>query len=211
MSGTGLFYRTIAEKLAVLAATPVQLEVPLAEFPMQIGNWSGKDVKLSEEIIEIAGNDDYVARDYFNIKTSEKVNLYIAYSARPRTMRGHKPEICYPGNGWIHDSSKNVNVNLKSGKQITCRVHKFHKPTGIGGEIVVLNFYILNGRLVIDENAFSGLNFRTVNFSRDSGRYVSQIQISSGRLDSVVSAASEFAGLILKYFPGTNQRLVQGK
>jgi hypothetical protein len=129
--------------------------------------------------------------------------LYIAFSSRPSTMRGHKPEICYPGSGWIHDSTDNQEVLVDSGGKLTCKIHRFRKPFPQTGNAVVLNYYILDGRLVTNEDEFSSLRYRMVKNSLQAQRYVTQVQISSSMANSVISAASEFSDLIFEFFPET--------
>lgn len=197
----GTVYRVTATQLNAVSKRPVVLDVPLKNFPVEIGDWSGSDIQISETVLKVAGNDDYIVRKYVNSSTGQSVNLYIAFSARPSTMRGHKPEICYPGSGWMHDDSRKTDVQLDSGRTLTCVIHQFHKPIPATGNAIVLNYYILGGQLVTDEDAFSSLRYRMVNNSRKTQRYVTQVQISSSMENSVMSAASEFSDLIFRYFP----------
>jgi EpsI family protein len=197
----GTAYRVTTAKLYAISQQPVRLDVPLEKFPAEVGNWSGSDIPISQTILKVAGNDDYLIRKYTNSESGQSVNLYIAFSSRPSTMRGHKPEICYPGNGWIFEDTRNGEVLLDSGRTLACLIHRFHKPLPEIGNAVVLNYYILNGRIVSNEDAFSSLRYRLVNNSRQAKRYVTQVQISSSMANPVISAASEFGDLIFKYFP----------
>jgi hypothetical protein len=74
-------------------------------------------------------------------------------------------------------------------------------------EIVVLNYYILNGQITSDERNFSGVGWRTPNIAGDPARYVAQVQISSVLENSVRMAAMDMADLIMDYFPDKNGRV----
>jgi len=200
----GTVYRQTAAHFHAISDQPIYLKTPLKEFPDSVGNWSGTDVPISETILKVANNDDYLMRKYENTETGQSVSLYIAFSARPSTMRGHRPEVCYPGSGWVHDNSTKQEVPLGSGCSLSCLVHRFHKPFPGSGNVVVLNYYILDGRSTTSEDAFAGLKYRMVNYSGKAHKYVTQVQISSSMTNSVITAASEFGDLISEFFPDNN-------
>jgi len=201
-AGTG--YRYTAARLDAISAKPVYLKTPLKDFPVKVGNWTGTDMEISETVLKAADNDDYLMRKYENSETGQSISLYIAFSARPSTMRGHRPEICYPANGWVHDNTTMGQVPLASGSDLSCLIHRFHKASPASGNVVVLNYYILDGNSVTNEDAFNGLKYRMVNYSRKAKRYVTQVQISSAMTNSVIAAASEFGDLISGFFPDNN-------
>jgi EpsI family protein len=197
----GIVYRITAHYLRLAIDTTVELPLPLSVFPAEIGGWSGQDTPIPYNIQRVAGNDDFLSRLYTNRLTKEWVNIYIAYSARPRTMLGHKPEVCYVGSGWVLENTEPSKVISLSGTTIPCLVHRFHKPAPDNEEIVVLNFYILNGQITSDESGFSGVGWRTPNVAGNLARYVAQIQISSALENSVRSAAKDMTDLVLDFFP----------
>jgi hypothetical protein len=200
----GITYRIASSHAKSWVETPVKLPVALSNFPMRVGQWSGKDVPIPPNIQRIAGNDDFVNRFYTNESKNQWVNVYIAYSGRPRNMVGHQPEACYVGGGWIHDYTQPSKVLSSSGMEIPCLVHGFHRPSPETGEIVVMNFYILNGQLTNDESGFSGVGWRTPNIAGNPARYVTQVQISSVLESSVRAAVSDMGGLIMDFFPDAN-------
>jgi len=71
-------------------------------------------------------------------------------------------------------------------------------------QIVVLNFYILNGQITTDEKDFSGLLDRRPNIAGDPARYVAQVQVSSVLENSIITAAKEMADVILDFLPDKN-------
>jgi hypothetical protein len=199
----GIAYRVLAERLELFTDVKIALERPLNEFPMEFGGWQGSEVEISKTVQKVAGNDDFLSRLYMNSETNQWANVYVAYSARPRTMRGHRPQVCYPSGGWVHDGTVHDKVISASGRDIKCLIHRFRRPAPSSDEIVVLNFYILNGEVTDDEDKFAGVGFRTPNISGDAARYVTQVQISSVMENSVRSAAAEMTDLILSFFPET--------
>jgi hypothetical protein len=197
----GTTYRALAERVNRIASQPIRLPLPLASIATDIGRWSGKDVPLSESVIKTAANDDYVNRLYLDESQRQWANLYIAYSARPRTMLGHRPDICYVGAGWVLDSTDKTSFDSKRGLRVPCLLHRLHRPGPLRDEIVVLNFYIVNGVTSNDEELFSGVQWRTPNIEGNIARYVAQVQISSVVENTARSAATEFTDSILDFLP----------
>jgi hypothetical protein len=200
----GTVYRVAASHLKLVVQSPITLPVPLKYFPLVINDWVGQDVPIPENIQRVAKNDDSLSRLYINKPNNEWVNIYIAYSARPRTMLGHRPQVCYVAGGWIHDGTQSAEVISYSGQTIPCLIHRFHRPAPNHDEIVVLNFYIVNGRITDDESVFSGVGWRTPNIAGDPAHYVTQVQISSVLENSVRTVAKEMTDLILDFFPDKN-------
>jgi hypothetical protein len=196
---SGVTYRVLASLLKNTIETPIKLPVPLSAFPVQIGNWTGKDVPIPENIQRVSQNDDFISRLYVNESTNLFAHLYVAYSARPREMLWHKPEVCYVGSGWVLDSTTKSDIFSISGRKIPCVFYRFHIPT-VYEEKIVLNFYVLNGQLNNDESVFSEIGWRTPNIEGNATRYVAKIQISSVLENSVEAAARDTADLIVDFF-----------
>jgi hypothetical protein len=204
---SGAAYRVLAARLKVIVDTPIELPVPLSYVPTVIGNWSGKDVPIPENIKQAAGNDDFINRLYVNQSGNRWVNVYVAYTARPRTMVGHRPEVCYVGGGWVHDSTEPSEVIYDSGKSIPCSIHRFHWPSSEYQEQVVLSFYVVNGQISSDESVFSGVGWRTPNIKGDPARYVVRVQISSSLEGSTITAAQDMTDLLLSFLPDEQGRV----
>ena len=195
----GVFYRTFSAYLQKTLSSPVNLDRPLNGVPLSVGNWNGQDVPISLEILKVAQNDDYVNRFYSNSNLRIYANLYIAFSATPRTMLGHRPQVCYKGAGWILDEVVEKELISSKGKRFSCLVHKFHKDYE---EVYVLNYYILNGKITTSESGFTGIALRVPNIDGKIARYVAQVQISSKFQSSVETAAADFFDATMEFFPG---------
>jgi len=204
---SGITYRLLASRLKLIIDTPVELPVPLSAFPKKIGQWVGQDVPIPKNIQQVAGNDAFLNRLFINDLSNEWANVYVAYTAHPRTMLGHRPQICYVAGGWVHEGTELTNVTSSTGKEIPYLLHRFHRPSPETQETVVLNFYIVNGQLTSDERVFSGVGWRTPNIGGDVARYVTQVQISSVFENSARSAAKDIAELVLDFFPDENGKV----
>jgi len=195
----------------LLADTPIKLPIPLSAFPPQIGSWSGRDLPIrttTREYMEKNFADDYLSRRYINSVTKTWADVYVVYcSSRPGGILGHRPRVCYVGYGWIHDGTEPSQFISRAGRQVPCLIHRFHKPAPMNNQIVVLNFYILNGQLTADENDFYGPLGRRPNIAGDPARYVAQVQISSVLENSIRTAAKDMTDLILDFLPDMNGRV----
>lgn len=201
---TGVGYRVLAGRLELVTEKTVELPVPLHNFPMHVGGWEGEDVPIPENIQRVAGNDDFLNRVYINKSTNQWANIYVAYSSSPRTMLGHRPDICYVGGGWVHDITEESSFISSYGRGIDCLIHRFHMPAPRSDQVVVLNYYILNGQIVADDSGFSGVSVRAPNIGGDRAKYVAQIQISSVLENAARALAFDIADIVIKYFPDVN-------
>ena len=208
---SGIAYRVLASRLRLLADIPISLPVPLRAFPVRIGNWVGRDLPIpntTKEYMEKHFADDFLSRRYINAATESWADVYIVYcSSRPGGILGHRPRVCYPGYGWVHDSTEPSQFISQAGRQILCLIHRFHKPAPAYEQTVVLNFYILNGQITTEEKNFSGLLGRRPNIAGDPARYVAQVQISSVLENSIRTAAKDMTDLVLDYLPDENGRV----
>jgi hypothetical protein len=198
---SGVIYHSVAEHLQGITESPITLPVPLREFPLEVAGWAGQEVPIPIAVQKVAGNDDFLSRLYINKTANQWVSIYVAYTARPRTMLGHRPQVCYAAYGWTHDGTDHKKVISRRGLGVPGLLHRFHRLAPNHEETLVLNFYIVNGQLTDDESVFSGVGWRTPNIGGDPARYVAQVQISSVLENSVLTAAKDFTDLILDYFP----------
>ena len=199
----GEFYRGEARRLESIISTPVRLPSPLSTLPMLIGDWEGRDIAIPELVQKAVVNDDFVCRLYVDRLTGQWAKLYVGFSGRPRTMIGHKPTVCYVSAGWVWDSSERSLIICSDGSKTPCLIHRFHQPDSSGSEIVVLNFYVINGQINWDEGAFSGISWRTPNINGDCAHYVAQIQIISTLEAFVFAAAADLTVTLVDFFPDT--------
>jgi hypothetical protein len=208
---TGITYRVLASHLKLAADTSIKLPVPLCAFPTKIGDWVGNDLLIpttTKEYMEKNFADDFFSRRYVNAETNAWADVYVVYcSSLPGGVVGHKPQVCYPAHGWLHDSTEPSQFVSRIGQRVLCLIHRFHKPAPVYDQTVVLNFYILNGRITANEKDFSGFLGRRPNIAGDPARYVAQVQISSVLENSIRAAAADMTDLILDFLPDSNGRV----
>jgi EpsI family protein len=200
--------RVAASVAAEEVAAKVKLPQALGTLPLTLGAWRGEELPLSAAVQRVAQYDDFVHRRYRCAETADDVTVYIGYTARPRTMLRHRPGVCYPSAGWSGAGTRTAELPGPGGAALPVLVNRFNKP---GGEqrCVVLNYYVLNGALTVDENSFWGLRYRDGNRNRDASRYVAQIQIMVSATIGYDAAervaerfAAESAAEILALLPG---------
>ena len=211
MVSAGIAYRVPARRLKLLGAEPIELPVPLSSFPMEIGGWVGSELGIratTEEYMRERFADDFFSRRYVNAAAGAWADVYVVYcSSRPGGILGHRPGVCYPVNGWQHESTETSRLISQGGREIDCLIHRFYKPPPEYSRTVVLSFYVLNGRTTAKESDFSGPFGRRPNIARDPSRYVAQVQISSAQDKSVEMAAEQMADMILDFLPDGNSRV----
>lgn len=86
--------------------------VHLDQFPNQIGEWRGEDIKVDSRTYEILNPDGMIFKEYTN-KKGEKVQLVIVVGLNKRESF-HPPEVCYSGGGSQVDSKEVITVALKN-------------------------------------------------------------------------------------------------
>jgi hypothetical protein len=159
---------------------------------MTIGPWSGVEVPVDRRVIKVAGTDDHVYRRYVDESTGSSIYLYAGYTSRPVSMLGHRPDICYPANGWISRATREESVVLADGSRVPCLIHHFEEGDS-GAPLVVLNYYVLQGRHTAEWSDFWGPQWRRPNLARDPTYYVAQVQIAGGALIPGMHARAEAA------------------
>lgn len=200
---SGLVYRAQSSRLENLP--PVSLPVPLDNMPLEINGWVGRHLVIpstTRRYMESHFADAYLSRRYINSTDGMSADLYVVYcSTRLAGLTGHKPSVCYPNNGWSADGTSRSQFVSTSGRQIPCLVHRFHRPPPEYEEKVVLSFYVLNGKVTLDEREFSDLWGRRLNLSGDWARYVAQVQVSSVLEQSARAAISSLADTVFAFLP----------
>ena len=99
-----LFVTLLCGAAAVVRANrPEQApaRVSFAEFPTQLGGWSGQQLPpIEDKVLAVLGVDDYLNRAYYGPERSA-AGLYIGYYKSQRQGDSiHSPQNCLPGAGW---------------------------------------------------------------------------------------------------------------
>jgi EpsI family protein len=155
--------------------------VPLARgtlskaLPMQIGGWQGTERPVEEAVVKGADCDDYISRTY--ARGAEVVQLWVAYGVRARDLMPHRPEVCYPGNGYTLEDSRSLELPIGAGQKLECRTYQFSRGGFGDGQMTVLNYYIVDGQYSPD---VSLLRSRATRGS-SAIRYMAQVQIVASK------------------------------
>ncbi len=136
-------------------AEPVPSAIPLADFPMRIGPWTGvQQPPFEPAILRVLGVDDYLTRAYFN-PMRRGVGLYVGYYRSQRqgdTM--HSPMNCLPGAGWepLSNSRMAVQVAGYEGRSTPSEIviNRYIVQKGLERQMV-LYWYQAHGRVVASE------------------------------------------------------------
>jgi EpsI family protein len=91
---------TAASVLLPNRAEAIPSRTTFAEFPGQLGSWSGRRVAMESVYLDVLQLSDYIIADY-RTPTSAPVNLYVAWYDTQRGGRStHSPSTCLPAGGW---------------------------------------------------------------------------------------------------------------
>lgn len=118
-------------------------------FPKQIGRWSGTDLELSQEVLDVLRLTDYLNRGYITPE-GNGLWLYIGYYDNQRSgIVYHSPRGCLPGGGWQFVEFKPFDVTLPTAG-VTLRVNKVVIAKGLDRQ-VLLYWYEDRGRVIASE------------------------------------------------------------
>lgn len=87
---------------------------PVASFPRQLGEWTGTDVEIPQNVRDVLGAGDFLLRVYQDSSATEPyVDLFLAYFPSQRTGDTiHSPKNCLPGAGWSPVESSRIMISL---------------------------------------------------------------------------------------------------
>lgn len=105
---------TLATAKGIDFREKVPISRPLAQFPVQLGEWRGSPTAMESTYREALKFSDYTIIDYHD-QQGRTINFYTAYYAS-QTKGGsvHTPATCLPGSGWNFAESGVVPVPLNA-------------------------------------------------------------------------------------------------
>ena len=179
--GTGLGYRAVAARLVDWAAIAPFSPGTLAQLPLQIGDWTGRDQPLDERVIEVVDADDHISRLYTR-GGRKAVSLFlalrrrdVAYGVPARELMPHRPEVCYPAHGWMPVGSDTAQVETADGSRLGAQILRFQRGDLDVQRVTVLTYYIVDGR-----RARSPVELRPSGWRpKGNVRYIAQVEIAS--------------------------------
>jgi EpsI family protein len=208
----GLGYRVVAARLeGPIVTTPISPEA-LARLPLQIGDWTGEDVPLDEEIVRATDTDAHLNRRYSRQGGLEAVSFYVASGVKARDLMPHRPEVCYTGSGWTLMERRSAKLPLDDSGRLPCNIMQFSRGAVNTQKVVVLDYYLVDGQYCADVSLLRRKAWR----GSGTVRYVAQVEIiapltATLNAETAVKTISDFAvdsaALIASLFDelGTNQ------
>jgi EpsI family protein len=208
----GLVYRVLAARLeGPVDSTPIS-PAALARFPLRIGDWTGEDVPLDEEVVRATDTDAHLNRRYSRNGGLEAVSFYIASGVKARDLMPHRPEVCYAGAGWTLTDRRSAELPLRDSARLPCSIMQFSRGALNTQKVVVLDYYLVDGQYCADVSLLRSKAWR----GSGAVRYVAQVEIiapltatlnAEAAAKTVSDFAVESAALTASLFddPGTNQ------
>ncbi len=90
---------------------PPRLE--LKQFPTQLGSWTGTDIPIEPNILDILRPSDYLLRIYQNPQKTQYIDLFIPYFLSQRAGEApHSPQHCLPGSGWTPLENRRITLAM---------------------------------------------------------------------------------------------------
>ncbi len=131
----------------------VPVSEPVANMPVAIGPWVGRDIPIDQSVLDILGKGDFMERAYTRVDaaaaTTPPVDLFIGYFPTQRTGQTiHSPQHCLPGAGWTFESSRYTHMRADNGKQFN--IGEYVITNGESRQFV-LYWYQAHGRSVANE------------------------------------------------------------
>ncbi len=80
----------------------VPQRVALTAFPLVIDQWSGREGRLEQNVLDTLKTSDYLVASYRTPDDPRPVELYVAYyDSQRKEATVHSPRACLPGGGWL--------------------------------------------------------------------------------------------------------------
>jgi EpsI family protein len=127
----------------------IPVSAPLTQIPRSIEGWSGNDLQIDQESLDVLGTGEFLSRVYARDADTKTIDLFVGYFPTQRTgVSVHSPRNCLPGAGWAFESSTYLDLNDVQGK--SHRVGEYIITDGENRQFVIY-WYQSHGRSVANE------------------------------------------------------------
>jgi len=127
----------------------IPVSEPLTQLPRAIAGWSGSDMQIDQETLNVLGAGEFLSRLYTRADGAQPIGLFIGYFPTQRTgVTIHSPKHCLPGAGWVFESQQYVDLSDANGK--SHRVGEYVIGNGEARQFVIY-WYQAHGRSVANE------------------------------------------------------------
>lgn len=149
-------------------AEPVLERKAFSDLPLRMGAFAGRDLEMSQEVLDLLKLSDYVMRAYVPASSERPegafagqtrqaaapVWLYVGYYGSQRTgATYHSPKNCLPGGGWVFKSSEPVTGVLPG--RPDAAINRVVIERGFDRQMI-LYWYQDRGRIVASEYVAKG-------------------------------------------------------
>jgi EpsI family protein len=173
----------------------------LAAFPSEVNGWTGRDVPIPQETLDVLKAGDTLERIYTNPNNSSYVDLFIGYFPTQRTgAQIHSPKNCLPGAGWAPVETGDITFDSNG-----TSIHANRYVIGKGNQRnLVLYWYQSHGRAIASEySAKAYLVADSIRLNRTDAalvRVITPFNLGEGST-SAEARAIEFAKKIVPQLP----------
>jgi EpsI family protein len=180
---------------------------PLAALPHQLGEWTGTDVGIQRDVLEVLGAGDFLLRVYQNSSLPQPyVDIFLAYFPSQRAGDTiHSPKHCLPGSGWLPVESSRVTLALPGHSPFVANRYVIAKGTD---RQLVLYWYLAHDRAVASEYwAKFYLVHDSIRLNRSDGSLIRVTtplrpgEITDAAQARLISFAENFTPLLNQYIP----------
>ncbi len=122
---------------------------PLAGFPARLGDWTGREQIIGDDVLQTLGPGDFLSRSYRKDAVTPPVDVFLGYF--PSQKQGntiHSPLHCLPGAGWTFVASRRMRLEVPGRAPIEINRHVIAKGTS---RQLVLYWYEGHGRSIASE------------------------------------------------------------
>lgn len=180
--GAGTITRKVRASRATYASTVTPPAMPLAEIPIALGPYVGRDIPLDSDVLRAANVDSFVHREYRDPISGRSLLLYVGYWGRENVGMGHGPEVCYPAAGWHVDTGmRELPFSFNSGgKEISPRLamHRFMRTEAMGIHRCAVGF-LAAARGEFFASSRGMFWHAPGHHSPEGGHYLAQIHVSA--------------------------------
>ena len=122
----------------------------LQSFPHEIGTWTGNDITIDKDTLQVLGPGDFLLRVYSDPQQNlPYIDLFIAYFPSQSTNDTmHSPKNCLPGAGWAPIESTRITLQVPG--HVAFPVNRYVIAKGDSKQ-VVLYWYWAHDRGVASE------------------------------------------------------------
>jgi len=189
-------YRLMAGKPLAPDAKPVDPNA-LPNLSGTIGDWEEGKVVLLEKAAGLPTDaNTCIHRQYSRPGRAGSVRVHAAFGVRARDLMPYRPEVWYPGDGWKPGKSgdQKIRLPLPDGSAMQCPILRFSRGEPEERKIVVVNYYIIDGKHYSDVPRPSPKAWRGAR----GIRHITQVQITCedsapSAVDAATQAVRDFA------------------